>query len=87
MSDMQSKLHQRSLVGKIVQGTCECAKVRVRGNQTSCFAPFRGDEKSIMEVVSLRVDLRRLHKQDADNKAVIGRSKFGLCIQSPNNIQ
>ena len=66
----KSRVQVKAELHKVLARTCECAKYRKRGNQDSCFQPYRAPA-SLDSVVALRLELQSLHKQDADNKAIL----------------
>eukprot|EP00435_Cladocopium_sp_Y103_P030159 s4346_g7.t1 len=51
---------------RIVQMKCRCAQ---KGRVASCFRGFRNNEPAILELVRVRVRLKEMHKQDADEEA------------------
>lgn len=56
-------------VSKAIATNCECAR-GVGKSLQNCFRKFRASE-NVAQLVRLRVELSRLHKQDADERAPV----------------
>ena len=58
---------------KLFSTNCRCVKARNHQSQkkSSCFRAFLGDEPALQEILRLRLRLKQMHKQDADDEVTV----------------
>lgn len=67
-----SRADVRQRLLKLFSTNCRCVKARNHQSQkSSCFRAFLGDEPALQEILRLRLRLKQMHKQDADDEVTV----------------